>query len=454
MILHLKENAFRWSCVLFSMSLVANFAHANPSAVLGEPLPLSAHETELERLEEGAVREFDRTIGGCDHACRRTTEAALRACRNAAEDDYWIAVGKCLNLPDDDECEDCLDEARAARTEAKTLCREQYRGRQEVCEDLGDGPYNVEVDPEDFLTVEEATADPHPYFPMAAGMRWVYEKENEVIEVTVLPEVKEILGVECFVLRDVVHEGDTLVEDTFDWFAVDKEGNVWYFGEIVKNYEDGELVSLDGSWKAGVEGAQPGIVMLAEPKVETLYRQEFFLGEAEDLAEVIDDSATESVPAASCDGDCVVTEEFTPIEPGHVAHKYYAPGVGLILGINQENGEREELVEFDAPARAALGVSSVAGPAIPKAVRTHPNPFSGSTTVSFQLDRASDVEVDVFDAAGRRVRTLSSGALGAGSHTLTWDGADDAAQRSAVGVYFVRVKSDGESRTRKVVLTK
>ena len=138
-----------------------------------------------------------------------------------------------------------------------------------------------------------------------------------------------------------------MVEDTFDWFAQDKDGNVWYFGEDVSNYEDGELADKDGSWEAGVDGALPGIVMYADPAthIGETYRQEYYQGEAEDMAQVV--SLGESVSTASGDYEnCLMTKEWTPLEPGFSEHKYYAPGIGMVLEAIVEGGEGEmELVD-------------------------------------------------------------------------------------------------------------
>ena len=138
-------------------------------------------------------------------------------------------------------------------------------------------------------------------------------------------------------------------EDTLDWFAQDKQGNVWYFGESTQEFEDGLPVSLEGSWRAGVDGALPGIVMKGNPAVTNLYRQEFLLGSAEDMAKVLSTSATAVTPAASCRGNCVLTHEFTPIEPDLNERKYYAPNVGFILEIDQATGDRLELVDIHRP---------------------------------------------------------------------------------------------------------
>jgi hypothetical protein len=153
------------------------------------------------------------------------------------------------------------------------------------------------------------------------------------------------MGISAVVVRDTVTMEGELVEDTYDWFAQDRDGNVWYLGEETAEYEDGEVVSTEGSWEAGVDGALPGIVMPAQPAVGDAYRQEFYAGEAEDLAEVVRLGASETVPFGDVD-DLVVIEEWNPLEPEAVEEKYFAPGVGLVLEVKTAGGEgRVELLE-------------------------------------------------------------------------------------------------------------
>ena len=180
---------------------------------------------------------------------------------------------------------------------------------------------------------------------------WVYEGDGETITVTVTGDTKEILGIEAVVVNDVVEEDGEIVEDTDDWYGQDVFGNVWYLGEISKNYEDGELVDIEGSWTAGVDGAKAGILMKAAPMVGDVYRQEWALGDAEDAAEVLSLTASAVVPAAgaSCAGTCVETLDFTPIEPDAAEEKYYSPDVGLILEVDTETGDRVELVSYSIP---------------------------------------------------------------------------------------------------------
>lgn len=214
--------------------------------------------------------------------------------------------------------------------------------------DPGDGgDYAPAIDPADFVDAVD-----NPYLPLPAGARWVYEGDGERVEVVVTEQRKEILGIEATVVRDTVtDESGALVEDTFDWFAQDVDGNVWYLGEDSTSYENGEPVDTHGSWEAGVDGAQPGIVMPADPVVGDAYRQEFLVGEAEDLAEVRRFEASLGTPTDTYTytyTDVLVTGEWTPLEPEVVEEKYYAPGVGLVLEVTVDGGTgRLDLVSFD-----------------------------------------------------------------------------------------------------------
>ncbi len=211
--------------------------------------------------------------------------------------------------------------------------------------DPGDsGEYVVDIDPAEF--VEDID---NPYLPLLPGTRWVYEGiedgEAERVEVEVTDERRDVMGISAVVVRDVVYEDDELVEETYDWFAQDAAGNVWYLGEDSREFEDGEAVSTEGSWEAGVDGALPGIVMLADPRVGDAYRQEYYEDEAEDMAEVQETGASETVPAGTFD-DLVVIREWNPLEPDVVEDKYHARGVGVVLEVKVEGGDgRVELIE-------------------------------------------------------------------------------------------------------------
>ena len=278
---------------------------------------------------------------------RGVARSVYRSSVFEARSDYHLARAKAAGLPTREEIQEALDEAAEELREQRELAREQLEARLDAADALGeeDG-YDPVIDPEDFVELID-----NPYLPLTPGLTYVYEGETEDgterVEVTVTDDTKEILGVACTVVRDTVTVDDELVEDTHDWFAQDVDGNVWYFGEASFEYEDGDPVSMEGSWRAGVDGAKPGIVMKANPAVDDFYRQEFDLGEAEDLAGVtaLDESA--DVPFGFFT-DCLQTFETTPIEPDVAENKYYAPGVGLVLEVDLETGERVELVEIRA----------------------------------------------------------------------------------------------------------
>jgi hypothetical protein len=206
--------------------------------------------------------------------------------------------------------------------------------------------YAPNIDPANFTTKID-----NRYFPLKPGTTFVYETKTQEgigrIEVTVTNDTKRVMGVECLVRRDKEFLNGELIEDTFDWHTQDKEGNVWYFGEDTKEYENGKVVSTEGSWEAGVDGAKPAIIMQADPKVGETYRQEYYPGEAMDMAKVLslDESAT--VPYGSF-GHLLMTKDWNPLEPGAgVSHKYYAPGIGIVLEVYVKGPpEKVELIDF------------------------------------------------------------------------------------------------------------
>ena len=184
--------------------------------------------------------------------------------------------------------------------------------------------YRPAIDPANFVEAID-----NPYWPLAPGTHWTFRSQEQRTETTVTPDRRPVMGVSTVVVHDQVFNGSDLAEDTFDWYAQDKAGNVWYFGEATTSYEDNPAGDHAGSWEAGVDGAQPGIVMLADPLSGDVYRQEFKAGEAEDIAMVRRLDAKLKVPAGSF-GDVLVTEEWTPLEPDVIELKYYAKGTGVI----------------------------------------------------------------------------------------------------------------------------
>jgi hypothetical protein len=214
---------------------------------------------------------------------------------------------------------------------------------------LPQGADPVELDPTDFTTEID-----NPYWPMRPGERWVYretgsEGTEQRVVVTVTNETREVLGIEARVVHDVVTEDGEVVEDTFDWYAQDADGNVWYLGEDTKEYEGGEVATTAGSWEAGVDGALAGVIVPAEPAVGMTYRQEHYAGEAEDAAEVLSLSERAEVPYGSFT-DVLLTKDFTPLEPQVLEYKLYAPGVGPVLALGVSGGSgREELLQLTTP---------------------------------------------------------------------------------------------------------
>ena len=208
--------------------------------------------------------------------------------------------------------------------------------------------YDPGITPADF-------SDPaaNEYFPLTPGTRWVYEGESEDgterVEVVVTDETKEVMGIQATVFRDTVTVDGVIEEDTLDWYAADNDGNVWYFGEEVQNFSDGQLENTDGSWEAGRDGALPGVIMPGDPQAGDHYREEYYPGEAEDEATILrigEDEVT--VPAGTFD-QLLVTENINPLEPDVVENKSYAPGVGVVLEDHVEGPqERIELIEFEA----------------------------------------------------------------------------------------------------------
>ena len=221
------------------------------------------------------------------------------------------------------------------------------RGSDRAALPQGDEP--VELDPADFTTEID-----NPYWPMRQGTRWVYREtgpdgtEQRVV-VAVTGDTREVMGIEARVVHDAVTEDGELVEDTFDWYAQDADGNVWYLGEDTKEYEDGKVATTAGSWEAGVDGALPGVIVPADPEAGLAYRQEHYAGEAEDEAEVLSVDEKAEVPLGRYE-HALLTKETTPLEPDVLELKLYARGVGPVLAVTLSGGsDREELVDFEKP---------------------------------------------------------------------------------------------------------
>jgi hypothetical protein len=219
----------------------------------------------------------------------------------------------------------------------------------------------VELDPASF----SADVD-NRYWPMEPGTRWTYREVDEegkelLVVVTATSETKKLAnGITARVVRDTVTEDGEVVEDTFDWYAQDADGNIWYLGEDTAEFEDGKVKSRGGSWEAGVDGALPGVIVPADPVDDMKYRQEYYAGEAEDNGEVLSVGEQVEVPAGHYT-DALLTKDTTALEPKVLEFKLYAPDVGpvLTLGVSGGGG-REELVKVE---RVGMQAARAAGEA-------------------------------------------------------------------------------------------
>ena len=318
-----------------------------------------------------AYASSDKDVDGS--ACEQSAAYMFRACRHDVRDDYLTIAANCVNFPSRSERRACLNEARAVRMEESKFCREVEEAREEACEILGEDRYDPDplLDPGiDFIDPDQVPDmyAPNPFVSVVAGHTYVLkagEDGEETVVVHVTEDAREILGVDCRVVVDVVvEESDEgggvyeyeAIEVTDDWFAQDMMSNVYYCGEIARNFEDGLLRDLDGSFEAGLDFAKSGVIIRAAfPGLGVAHRQEYALGEAEDIIQYLDGAA---VPSDDEGGDnalfpcypdgCLKTFDFAPIEPEATEFKYYKPGIGFVLAVAMEDGEitgeREELV--------------------------------------------------------------------------------------------------------------
>ena len=299
----------------------------------------------------------------------------MSACRNEVLDDFYSEKAICIQVLDDEERNECESDAGEARKEANEFCKDQFQARGDLCDLIGEDRYNPNFEPVLFDDDFNNLTNPNPYYPLEIGNIWDYESGDGMNRVEVLNRTKLVAGVTCIVVNDFVDNDDGSVEDTDDWFAQRLDGGVDYCGEEVKDFESfpgdspviPELVSIEGSFKAGRDGDLAGTIFLGAPIEGVTYRQEFSVGNAEDAATILstsygygnDPDLDQFVPQAlaelMCANDCVVTREYTPIEPDVFELKYYANGIGMFLEVNQDTGEINQLVDCNlVDARCGL----------------------------------------------------------------------------------------------------
>ena len=211
---------------------------------------------------------------------------------------------------------------------------------------LPDGTKSVKLDPSKFTTEID-----NPYWPMKPGSHWVYSEvedgEAQRVDVTALDRTKTLGGVTARVVHDQVTRKGQVLEDTYDWYAQDSDGNVWYLGENTKEYENGKVKTTEGSWAYGVDGAQAGVVVPADPEQGLKYREEYYAGHAEDAAEVLNTTSQVQVPYGRFK-DAVLTRNFSSLEPTVEEMKLYAKNVGPVMELLVSGGTgRTELLSFD-----------------------------------------------------------------------------------------------------------
>ncbi len=304
--------------------------------------------------------------------CTRSASDLFQACHIDALEEKKTTIANCRQLGSSADRRECVDEANAALPEEREGCGAQLEARVEACSALGEFRYDVDPlsDPNlEFVDPAEvgSTYAPNPYVSVVAGRTLVLrggEDFEEIVVIHVTDDVREIQGVDCRVVADVVLEisedEDGLeyepVEVTDDWFAQTTDGDIYYCGESVRDFEDGVISAIDGAFEAGKDFAKAGLLISANPTVGHVYRTEFALNEAEDIVEILElstapgeDEGGEN-PALSCAdaGGCLKTLDSAPLDPESTEYKYYLSGVGFVVALSLEDGEltgeREELV--------------------------------------------------------------------------------------------------------------
>ena len=204
--------------------------------------------------------------------------------------------------------------------------------------------YNPVIRPADFVEHVD-----NRHFPLTPGTTFVSRgtKNGETDTMVVTNETRTVMGVKTTVVWDrTVNKSNELVEDTYDWYAQDKNGDVWYFGEDSKVYKHGKVASTAGSWEAGKNGALPGIIMKKNLRVGESWRQEYSEGVAEDMAQVLGTAETVTVPAGTY-RNCIKTKDWDSLKPYAIEHKYYCPGAGIALETPAVGvGGRTELISI------------------------------------------------------------------------------------------------------------
>jgi len=270
-----------------------------------------------------------------DGGCESFSHSSVESCRHSAKAGFWAARANCATLGDALARQTCLDAASAELDTALGVCDAQLAARLRFCEVLATYP-DPGIDPDHFVGVVD-----NPYFPLTPGVTFVYESHTDAglkrRNVSVTGETREILGVECVVVRELETLDGVVVETSDEWFAQDVEGNVWCFGEHSLEFEDDKLVDVDNR-QVGSDGVRAGICMKAAPGIADTYYHQFAPGHSEEIAEVLGVDESVTIRSGTFDG-CVKIGTSSLLDPEEVDYKYYAPGIGLILDANDDDGK-------------------------------------------------------------------------------------------------------------------
>jgi len=232
-----------------------------------------------------------------------------------------VSKAKCINVSDDTARADCFQTAKDDRKEAAGSCKEGLDWRLSICKKTGQERYDPAIDPANFETDYHHLMNPNAYFPLGIGNHWKYAGSGEINTVDILDHTKLISGVTCIVAQDLVFDPVNLSESTNDWYCQAKDTTVWY------------------------------------------YVEESAIGDAEDATDILsttyaygaDKALDQFVPAAlanllCANHDCVVTSNYSLLEPNVFGHKYYARGIGVFLEVDPATGDLSQLVDCDFPA--------------------------------------------------------------------------------------------------------
>ncbi|MCB1683727.1 MAG: hypothetical protein R3E82_04110 [Pseudomonadales bacterium] len=306
---------------------------------------------------------------GYGSACQQSARDMSKSCYYELGEEYNATIANCRQFENRDDRDDCYRTARGEWRENLTLCGAQYVARKDTCALLSENYYSDPladtsidfIDPDD---IGPGGLPNNPYVILQTGHTHVLKSEDEIVVVHATDDSREIGNALCRVVVDIVIEEEfdsdegeweyTAIEVTDDWFAQDSAANVYYCGEVARNYEDGVLRDIDGSFESGLDFAKGGKLTLAMPAAGMAHRQEYALGEAEDVVQYLaiatspDEEEGGDNEAFPCEDACLKTFDFAPLEPESTEYKYYLPGVGFVLALGLEDGEltgdREELV--------------------------------------------------------------------------------------------------------------